>query len=109
MITIYPFKIRKLILFLTFILFVTINAKQPFIVKLFYQKHYSFNCFSKNWGDSKGIDKYDDVCVVLNKNTEKLFKNNELHKLNPLTRNKFYVACTRARGNLHFISESSLL
>ena len=77
-------------------------------VKLFYQKHYSFNCYSKNWGDSKGIDKYDDVCVVLNKTTEKLFKNKELHKLNPLTRNKFYVACTRARGNLHFISESSL-
>jgi DNA helicase-2/ATP-dependent DNA helicase PcrA len=26
------------------------------IIKLFYQQHYLYNCYSKNWGDSKGED-----------------------------------------------------
>ncbi len=65
-------------------------------------------CYSQNWGASKGEDHYHDVCIVLNKNSYNLFKAGELHKLNPKTRNKLYVACTRARGDLYFISDKSI-
>ena len=77
-------------------------------IKLFYREHYKHPCYSKNWGDSKGEDHYEDVCVVLNKNTLKLFQKDELNKLKPQTRNKLYVACTRARNDLYFVAESCL-
>jgi uncharacterized glyoxalase superfamily protein PhnB len=35
------------------------------IVKLFYQEHYKYNCHSLNWGASKGMDHFQDVCVIL--------------------------------------------
>lgn len=79
---------------------------QEHIVKLFYQSHNRYPCFSENWGASKGLDNYDSVCVILNKNTEKLFRNEKLNDLAPTTRNKLYVACTRARSELFFIPES---
>jgi superfamily I DNA/RNA helicase len=78
------------------------------IVKLFYQGHHKFLGFSQNWGASKGIDHYKDVCVVLNKRTFDLFKTSKLHELNPQTRNKLYVACSRARQNLYFVPESQV-
>lgn len=73
------------------------------IVKLFYQEHYRYDCYSRNWGDCKGENKYDDVCVVLNKTTLNEFKNKKLHELSPLTKNKLYVACTRAKNDLYFV------
>ncbi len=75
------------------------------IVKLFYQKHYAYHCFSRNWGESKGEDRYDNVCVVLNKTTYIHFQKNKLNELNPQTKNKLYVACSRAKKNLFFVSE----
>lgn len=78
------------------------------IVKLFYQKHSQFDCRSNNWWASKWIDKYEDVCVVLNKTTFEHFQTNTLTNLKGSTKNKFYVACTRARRNLYFISELQL-
>lgn len=77
-------------------------------VKLFYQNHHKYPCCSENWGASKGIDSYNDICVVLNKTVYDLYKNNTLSKMNEKTRNKFYVACTRARGNLYFIPEVTI-
>lgn len=74
------------------------------IVKLFYQKHGAYGCYSRNWGASKGENRYDDVCVVLNKKTLDMF-HDKLHELNPVTKNKLYVACTRARNDLYFVSE----
>lgn len=74
-------------------------------VKLFYQNHHKYPCFSENWGASKGIDSYNDVCVVLNKSTYDLFKKDKLIDMNGKTKNKFYVACTRARRHLYFIPE----
>lgn len=74
-------------------------------VKLFYQNHHKYPCFSENWGASKGVDSYNDVCVVLNKSTYDLYKKNKLIEMNGKTMNKFYVACTRARRNLYFIPE----
>lgn len=75
------------------------------VPKLFYQEHYKYGCFSKNWGECKGEDSYGDVCVVLNKTTLDKFRKNKLFELPPSTKNKFYVACSRARGDLYFVSE----
>ena len=74
------------------------------IVKLFYKEHYKYGCHSRNWGDCKGEDRYTDVCVVLNRTTLKLFKES-LDQLNPQTRNKLYVACSRANNDLYFVSD----
>lgn len=78
------------------------------VVKLFYQARAKYLCFGKNWGESKGEDRYNDVCIVLNKTTYKLFSENKLGELNPTTRNKLYVAITRTRGKLIFVSEEQL-
>ncbi len=78
------------------------------IIKLFLKQHYNYCCYSKNWGESKGEDHYNHVCVVLNKGTMDYYKKDILHKLNPQTRNKLYVACTRAKENLFLISEEDL-
>lgn len=77
-------------------------------VKLFYQASAKYVGFTENWGATKGQDCYDDVCVVLNSKTFTLFQKSELHKLAPQTKNKLYVACTRAKRNLYFVPESML-
>lgn len=73
------------------------------IIKLFYREHYKYCCYSRNWGDSKGVDHYTDVCVVLNKTTHKKFRHGRLFELRPQTMNKLYVACTRARNDLYLV------
>jgi DNA helicase-2/ATP-dependent DNA helicase PcrA len=75
------------------------------IVKLFYQEHYRYGCYSQNWGNSKGMDNYQDVCVVLNGKTCKAFISGDLKNLNPQTRNRLYVACSRSRGNLYLVPD----
>ncbi len=77
------------------------------VMKLFYQKSYDYDCKSQNWGDSKGSE-YENVCVVLNPTTYKLFVANRLNELPSQTKSKFYVACTRTRGNLYFVNQSDL-
>jgi DNA helicase-2/ATP-dependent DNA helicase PcrA len=74
-------------------------------VKLFYQDHRKYGCYSDNWGNSKGADHYQDVCVVLNGTAYKAFKDGVLRAVNPQTRNKLYVACSRTRGNLYLVSD----
>lgn len=78
------------------------------IVKLFYKEHYKYGCFSRNWGDSKGEDKYFDVCVVLNKTTHEKYQNGKLQELASTTKNKLYVALSRAKNNLYLMSHSLL-
>ena len=78
------------------------------IIKLFYKNSSKYKCYSQNWGDSKGIDKYDEVCVILNPKTMTLYKSNELIKLVSETKSKFYVACTRARSKLYFIEQAKI-
>ncbi|SDC56792.1 hypothetical protein SAMN05216323_103720 [Williamwhitmania taraxaci] len=80
----------------------------PNIVKLFYREHYKFNCFSRNWGDSKGEDKYFDVCTVVNKTTMEHLEKNKLDQLAPTTKNKLYVALSRTRNNLYLIPDTLL-
>lgn len=75
------------------------------IVKLFYREHYKYNCYSRNWGECKGEDDHTDVCVVLNKTALDGYRKNKLSDLAIQTKNKLYVACTRAKGDLYFVSE----
>ncbi len=78
-------------------------------VKLFYQKHDNYNCYSKNWGNCKGEDHYNDVCVALTADTYKLLSSGKnANQIAPITKKKLYVACSRARGNLYFVSEKLL-
>jgi len=72
------------------------------IIKLFLQEHYAYECHSDNWGSCKGLE-FDDVCVVINDDTLKLYNDNRLTNLNPTTKNKFYVACSRTKNNLYFV------
>jgi len=78
------------------------------IIKLFYDNSSKYNVASRNWGDSKGEDRYTDVCIVLNPTTYAKFKAGTLSQLAPMTRNKLYVALTRARGNVYFVMQSKL-
>jgi len=80
----------------------------PGTVKLFLKEHYKYDCYSQNWGAAKGLDHYQDVCVVLHPEATKAWKAGTLAYLNPETRNKLYVACSRARGSLTFVPESLL-
>lgn len=77
------------------------------IPKLFYSKSSSYKCHSMNWGESKGLT-FENVCVILNATTFKHFRNDTLNQLASTTKNKFYVACTRASKNLYFIEEKQL-
>ena len=77
-------------------------------VKLFYQEHHKYACYSQNWGASKGVDRYQDVCVVLNPSNVKAWQRGTFCGINAETRNKLYVACSRARGNLVLVPESLL-
>lgn len=72
-------------------------------VKLFFKEARKYQCYAENWGKSKGLDSFQDVCVVLNETTLNAYVGNNLHQLKPATLNKLYVACTRAKGNLFFI------
>lgn len=77
------------------------------IVKLFYKNHQQYIGNTNNWGASKGINSYVDVCVVLNDGTKKKFPDN-LNSLASLTKNKLYVAITRASNNVYFVCEKQL-
>lgn len=74
------------------------------IPKLFLEKSSSYRCAGMNWGASKGIDAFMDVCVVLNQTTQSLFQKGKIGELNPRTKNKLYVACTRAHRHLYIVS-----
>lgn len=77
----------------------------PEIVKLHYQKASTFGSGHRNWGDTKGEDCYQDVCVLLNKTTMQAYKKGNLQNLAASTRNKLYVAITRAKGNVYLVEE----
>lgn len=84
---------------------ITKMANNSRIIKLFFQAHYVYNCFSKNWGECKGQDCYDDVCIVMNDKTWKLYQSGQLSSLPPTTKSKLYVAITRTKANLYLIPE----
>ena len=73
------------------------------IIKLFFKEAYKYHCYAENWGKSKGMDCFKDVCIVLNATTLESYIKNTLHLLAPSTLNKLYVAFTRAKGNVFLI------
>ncbi|MBD5526731.1 MAG: AAA family ATPase [Lachnospiraceae bacterium] len=75
------------------------------IIKLHYQNGAKVGAYHKNWGETKGEDCYQDVCVMLNKKTAKERTAGRLAELPPSTKNKLYVAITRAKGNVYIINE----
>lgn len=75
-------------------------------VKLFLEQHWRYACHSHNWGACKGLDHYQNVCVVLNPTSWTLFSRGQLAQAKPIIRNKLYVAFSRARGNLFVAPES---
>ncbi len=80
----------------------------PELIKLFYQDHAKYDCSSLNWGLSKGMDDFEDVCVVLNSRTYALYQEKRLNELAPTTRNKLYVAISRANRDVKFVDQSKL-
>ena len=78
------------------------------IVKLFYKDSVAYEGYTDNWGRAKGINHFHDVCVVLNPTTFKSYMKGDLNNLAPNTKNKLYVACTRANGNLFFVEEKKI-
>lgn len=74
------------------------------IPKLFLKEGNKYFCSGMNWGASKGLDNFVDVCVVLNKSSLDLYQKGKLIDLNPQTKNKLYVACTRAHRHLYIMS-----
>lgn len=81
------------------------NSSMP---KLFYQGYSNYECLSTNWGASKGIDHFIDVCIVLNATTQPMVERNDFSTITSLTKNRLYVAMTRARRNVYFIDENNV-
>ena len=77
----------------------------PNIVKLHYRESNKYGVSHRNWGDTKGEDCHEDVCVMLNKTSAKMYAQGKLYDLTPSTRNKLYVAITRAHGNVYLVYE----
>lgn len=78
------------------------------IAKLFYQGSNKYIGWTDNWGNTKGLDDFQDICVVLNKTSFSEYKKGTLSSLATSSLNKLYVACTRTKGNLFFIAEEQL-
>lgn len=77
----------------------------PNIIKLHYENGPKFGQDHNNWGKVKGNDNYQDVCVFLNKKTSELYHRNKLVDLPHRTKNKLYVAITRAHRNVYLVDE----
>ena len=75
------------------------------IIKSHLQNSAKFGKGRKNWGETKGEDHYQDVCVMLNKGTMGKYNAGKLSELVPSTRNRLYGAITRAHGNVNLLSE----
>jgi len=77
-------------------------------IKLFFKNHSKYSCFSQNWGKSKGLDHYYDVCIALYPAAIKAYQNGNFSSLPASSRNKLYVACTRANNSIYFVEEKRL-
>lgn len=74
------------------------------VVKLHYEKASEYKGNHRNWGDVKGEDTFNDVCIILNKTCYLAFKQNKTKEIAPRTKAKLYVAITRAKGNVYFLN-----
>lgn len=74
------------------------------IVKLHYRNGSKVGVDHKNWGETKGEDHYHNSCVI-DKTTAQKYASMRLNELSPATRNKLYVAITRAHGQAYLIND----
>lgn len=79
--------------------------KDDNVVKLFWDSSHRYQCFSNNWGKSKGVDSYNDVCVILTGTASSAYKKKELAKMSDISKSKLYVACTRSNSNLYLVTD----
>ncbi len=79
------------------------------IVKLVYQNSKKMNFFSMNWGASKGLDDFNDVCIILNKKQFEQTQNLKAQEMNQKTLKKLYVACTRANRHIFFVRDKHVM
>lgn len=79
------------------------------VIKLVYQNSKKMNFFSMNWGASKGLDDFHDVCIILNKKQFELAQNQKANNMNEKTLKKLYVACTRAKRDIFFVKDNHIL
>lgn len=78
------------------------------IVKLHLRNAALYGPNHRNWGDTKGEDHHQDVCILLNKTTLAFLMGNSSKDLALITKNKLYVAITRAHRNVYLIDETQI-
>ena len=80
--------------------------KDDDVIKLFYRESSKYNCWSSNWGESKGLE-YRDVCVIT-PNTASGVMFGDSSGLKTLIRNGMYVALTRAKGDVYIVRQEHM-
>ncbi len=75
------------------------------LIKLVYQNSKKMDFFSMNWGASKGLDDFHDVCIILNETQFEQMQSLNAQSMNQKTLKKLYVACTRAKGDIFFVKD----
>lgn len=79
------------------------------VIKLVYQNSQKMNFFSMNWGASKGLNDFRDVCIILNKTQFQQTQKLNAQGMNQQTLKKLYVACTRAKGHIFFLKNTHVI
>lgn len=76
------------------------------IIKLVHKNYDKYKFRAMNWSYSKG-DTFDNVCVILTDNFEKLSNHDfTTTNISQITLNQLYVALTRTKGSLYLIKNS---
>ena len=63
----------------------------PDTAKLFYQDSRKYKGYTENWGATKGLDCFENICIILNPTTLKLFENGKLEELKPQTLSLIHI------------------
>lgn len=78
----------------------------PLIVKLMYKDSHQFGDKFKNWGEVKGVDNFNDVCIILTTSASNSLKaKDNFLGLSATTLHKLYVAISRSRRNCFLITQ----
>lgn len=83
--------------------------KNDDVIKLVYQNSKKMEFFSMNWGASKGLDDFHDICIILNQTQFEQTQNHSAQGMNQKTLKKLYVACTRAKGDIFFVKNKHVI
>lgn len=74
------------------------------IIKLKYDDSRKCSFRAMNWSYSKG-DTFSNVCVILTQTLKDFTKDDFVYKGSEITKNEFYVALTRTKGNLYILTD----